>query len=77
MTEEKRIRLYANHLALTVRRCGKLLELRERYGDNGYSKAKIGTYRSWKAVERAIVRYGDQQLVELGLAAAPKRRKEK
>jgi hypothetical protein len=61
MIEEKRIRLYANHLALTVRRRGETLELWERYD----RKAKIGSYRSWPAVERAIVRYGDQELERL------------
>jgi hypothetical protein len=63
MTDEKRIRLYANHLGLTVRCRGESLELWERggglYGDR---KAKIGTYRSWPAVERAVGRYGDKWL---------------
>jgi hypothetical protein len=60
----RRIRLYANHLALTVRRRGSLLELFERYGE----KRKIGTYRSWRAVERAIEQYGEAELKRVGAA---------
>ena len=71
MTEEKRIRLYANHMGLTVRRRGEKLELWER-SDLGFSghrdrfglKAKIGSCRSWPAVERGIERYGDKWLRE-------------
>jgi hypothetical protein len=58
---EKDIRLYANHLALTIRRRGTRLELRERYADNGWqSKRLIGVYRSWRALEQAIDDYGEQ-----------------
>jgi hypothetical protein len=64
MTKEKRIRMYANHLALTVRRRGGTLELWERYEPG----SKIGTYRSWAAVERAIGRYGDEAVKRLEAA---------
>jgi hypothetical protein len=56
---EKRVRLYANHLALTVRRRGAGLTLYERYGD----KKKIGTFRSWSTVERAIEQYGEAEFL--------------
>jgi len=47
---EKFVRTYANHLALTVRRRGRVLALHRRYGD----RRKLGEYRTWHAVERAL-----------------------
>jgi hypothetical protein len=58
---ERSIRLYANYLALTSRRRGSVLDLLERYGE----RTKIGTYRSWKAVERGIEQYGEAELARL------------
>jgi hypothetical protein len=55
---EKGIRNFALHLALEVRNRGGLLVLRERYG----KRKKIGTYRTWPAVGRAVKRYGDEAL---------------
>jgi hypothetical protein len=60
---ERQIRDLALHLALYVRRDGDRLVLRERYNN----KRKIGTYRTWPAVQRAIKEYMDQ-----AVAAAPK-----
>ena len=48
-------RKYADHLGLIVRRQGNKLVLHER----SRAKKKIGEYRSWSAVERAIQQYGD------------------
>jgi hypothetical protein len=53
---ERSVRLYANHLALTVRRRGSVLDLFEK-------KRKIGgPFRSWRALERAIEKYGEAEL---------------
>lgn len=57
---ERPIRDYALHLALIVRKQGDALALFERYD----KKRKIGTFRSWSAVERAIDGYGDKWLRE-------------
>ena len=46
----RKIRLFAEHIALIVRQRGDVLTLSERYG----GKKKMGTYRSWPAVERAL-----------------------
>jgi hypothetical protein len=59
---ERAVRNYALHLALMVRRRGSMLALYERYDP----KRKIGEYRTWAAVERAIVRYGDEWLRSRG-----------
>ena len=64
---ERRIRDYALHLALMVRRQGNALALFERYDQ----KKKIGTFRSWSAVERAIEKYGADWLRD---NPTPKRR---
>src|SRR5690348_1164466 len=61
---ERNVRHYASHLALTVRRRGNSLELSERYGPPHGEKRKIGTYRSWRSVERAIDR-GEMELRRL------------
>jgi hypothetical protein len=61
---EQKVRRYALHLALLVRRRGDVLTLRERYDFNGQAKRKLGEYRSFRAVERAIERYGDKVLRE-------------
>jgi hypothetical protein len=58
---EKQVRLYANHLALTVRRRGSGLTLSERYG----VKKKIGEFCSIAAVKRALDRYIDRALAEM------------
>jgi hypothetical protein len=55
---ERAIRNYALHLALMVRRRGSVLALYERYDP----KRKIGEYRTWAAVERAVQQYGDEWL---------------
>jgi hypothetical protein len=55
---ERAIRNYALHLGLIVRRRGSVLALYERYDQ----KRKIGEYRSWTPVRRAIERYGDEWL---------------
>ena len=51
-TYEKRVRLYANHLALTVRRRGNVFTLSARYG----AKRNIGEFRSYAAIERALMK---------------------
>jgi hypothetical protein len=51
---DRAIRKYALHLALMVRRRGRVLTLYDR---------KIGEYRTWAAVERAIQRTLLAQLV--------------
>ncbi len=62
-----RTRQYALHLALIVRRRGNVLTLYERYGD----RAKIGAFRTWSAVERAIDLYGDAFLTASGATTGP------
>lgn len=67
-----RTRQYALHLGLIVRRRGNTLTLFERYGD----RTKIGAFRTWSAVERAIVRYGDDILAgirDYGVTPGPQR----
>jgi hypothetical protein len=68
-------RQYALHTALIVRRRGNALTLFERYGD----RTKIGTFRTWSAVERAIVRYGDEVLAgkrhPLGATTGPQQKR--
>ncbi len=46
----KKIRLYANHLALTTRKREHVISLFWRYGD----RRKLGEYRTWAGVERAL-----------------------
>jgi hypothetical protein len=58
MTRERRVRMYANHLALMVRGSNGAFKLVERYG----KKRLIGTYRTVDTLERGIVRYGDREL---------------
>ena len=65
---ERAIRAYAVHLGLMVRRRSGVLALYERYGQ----KRKIGEYRTWGSVKRAIVRYSDEWLRD-----SPKRKKQK
>ena len=60
---EKRVRAYAYHLALIVRRRGTALVLAERYGTK-----TIGRFGSWRIVERAIVRYHHDALRAMGVA---------
>ena len=48
--KEKFTRRYANHLALTTRKRGNVISLYWRYGDH----RKIGEYRTWSAVHRAL-----------------------
>ena len=57
---EKAIRNYALHLALIVRRRGTMLALYEW----NEPRQKIGEYRTWLGVERAIRAYGDTWLRE-------------
>jgi hypothetical protein len=62
MTRERRVRMYANHLALMVRGSkGGPFKLVERY----YKKRQIGTYRTVDTLERGIVRYGERELARL------------
>jgi len=63
---ERAIRKYAVHLGLVVRRRGSVLALYERYDQ----KRKIGEYRTWAAVKRAMERYCDEWLLR------PKRKKQ-
>ena len=56
---ERAIRAYALHLALMVRRHDGMLALYEPYGEK---RRKIGEYRTWADVERALERYGDKRL---------------
>ncbi|MGY8631845.1 hypothetical protein RAD15_05015 [Bradyrhizobium sp. 14AA] len=58
MTRERRVRAYANHLALTVRGNTGAFKLMERYG----KKRVIGTYRTCDTLERGIKRYGDRMV---------------
>jgi hypothetical protein len=55
---ERAVRDYAGHMAMTVRRRGNKLTLWEGYGE----KRMLGTYRSFKAVERAITKYSAKEL---------------
>jgi hypothetical protein len=64
---ERAIRNYTLHLGLMVRRRDSVLTLYERYDQ----KRKIGEYRTWAAVKRAIERYCDEWLLR------PKRKKQK
>ena len=57
----KKIRRFAEHVALIVRRQDDVLTLSERYGD----KKKIGSYRSWPAVEQALWRYTDEEIARI------------
>jgi hypothetical protein len=54
--KEREIRDHALHLALWVRREGDSLVLRERY----HNKRKVGAYRTWPAVARALQNYMDE-----------------
>jgi hypothetical protein len=54
-------RNYALHLAMQVRKRGEQLVLSERYGP----RRKIGTFQTWKEVERAIRKRHDEMLVEV------------
>ena len=56
---ERAIRNHALQLALMVRSHGSMLALYERYGGK---QRKIGEYRTWADVERALVRYSDKRL---------------
>jgi hypothetical protein len=69
---ERMVRADANHLALTVRNDGGRLTLRERYGPPLASRRVIGVFRSWFAVERAVVRYGDGEIAELRRQSTPR-----
>jgi hypothetical protein len=66
---EQDIRNYALHLALMVRKRGSVMALYKRYDP----KRKIGEYRTWAAVERAIVQYGNELLRD---SATPKGKKQ-
>jgi hypothetical protein len=57
---EKTIRNYALHLALIVRRRGTMLALYDRYEP----RRKVGEYRTWLGVERAIRAYANRWLRE-------------
>jgi hypothetical protein len=61
MTRERRVRMYANHLALMVRGGNGAFKLVERYG----RKRVIGTYRSVDTLERGIERYGEREIDRL------------
>jgi hypothetical protein len=63
---ELKIRNLALHLALCVRRDGSRLVLRKRYGD----RQKIGAYRTWEAVNRALEKYLVEQARLLGTYVA-------
>jgi hypothetical protein len=66
MTRERRVRLYADHLALKVRGANGAFTLWEKYDDGPYHKRKIGgPYRTVDTLERGIVRYGNRMLREL------------
>jgi hypothetical protein len=65
---QRAIRNYALHLGLMVRRRGSVLALYERYDQ----KRKIGEYRTWAPVRRAIERYGDEWLRD-----SPKRKRKR
>ena len=55
---ERAIRNYALCLGMIVRRRSSAPALYERYDQ----KRKIGEYRTWAPVRRAIERYGDEWL---------------
>ena len=56
---ERAIRTSARQLALMVRGHDGMLALYER---NGEKMRKIGDYRTWADVERALERYSDKRL---------------
>lgn len=58
---ERKVRAYADHLALTVRRQDDAFKLVERLGE----KRVIGTYQTLAAVERGIGRFSKRMLREL------------
>ena len=60
--QERAVRDDAAHLAMTVRRRGNKLTLWERYDE----KRRLGTYRSFKAVERGITEHGAEWLAAQG-----------
>jgi hypothetical protein len=65
MTRERRVRMYANHLALMVRGSNGAFKLVERPNNMRGSvgkKREIGTYRSVYTLERGIERYGERVL---------------
>jgi hypothetical protein len=60
---EKAIRHHAEHIGLVVRRQGDKLVLSERYDDlHNFQKRKLGTFRSWRALDRALWLYHDVAL---------------
>ena len=56
---ERAIRAYALHLALMVRKHDGMPAL---YEQNGVKRRKIGVYRTWADVERALERCSDKRL---------------
>jgi hypothetical protein len=56
---ERAARAHALHHALMVRWHGGMLTLYEPYGQK---RRKIGEYRTWADVERALERYDDKRL---------------
>ena len=60
---ERDVRDYAAHMALQLRKRGSVLTLQEKNSP----RRKLGKYRSWIAVERAIEKYGDDWLRDNGL----------
>ena len=60
---ERDVRDYAAHMALLLRKRGSVLTLQEKNSP----RRKLGKYRSWIAVERAIEKYGDDWLRDNGL----------
>jgi hypothetical protein len=70
MTRERKLRMYANHLALMVRGSAGAFKLIEKPGNMRGSEGKqreIGTYRSLDTLERAIKRYNEWMLRDLDL----------
>jgi hypothetical protein len=61
MTRERKVRMYANHLALMVRGSAPAFTLVERYD----KKRVIGTYRTVDTLERGIALYGERELERL------------
>ena len=53
MTSERDVRKHAQRMALTVRRYGERVVVRERYGE----RKIIGSFRSWLSIKRAISRH--------------------
>jgi hypothetical protein len=53
MISEREVRKYALHMALTVRRYGERVVLRERYDE----RKIVGSFRSWLSVKRATTRH--------------------